>query len=131
MLDREVFKSPGKQGPSHALRHPGNTCGLCPAGAGAESRPRVRKVRLTGGEPLLRRDLDKLVAMLAGIDGIRDITLTTNGALLAGKPAALAAAGLRQVTVSLDSLAVGSRPFDEESPSGRHRLSYVVVCSTK
>jgi GTP 3',8-cyclase len=57
----------------------------------------VRKVRLTGGEPLRRRDLDKLVAMLAGIDGIRDIALTTNGALLAGKPATLAAAGLRQV----------------------------------
>lgn len=64
----------------------------------------VGKVRLTGGEPLLRRDLDKLVAMLAGIDGIRDIALTTNGALLAGKAAALAAAGLRRVTVSLDSL---------------------------
>jgi len=64
----------------------------------------VRKVRLTGGEPLLRRGLDKLVAMLAGIDGIRDIALTTNGALLPGKAAALAAAGLRRVTVSLDSL---------------------------
>lgn len=64
----------------------------------------VGKVRLTGGEPLLRRDLDKLVAMLAGLDGIRDIALTTNGALLAGKAAALAAAGLRRVTVSLDSL---------------------------
>src|SRR5215831_20070041 len=45
----------------------------------------VRKLRLTGGEPLLRRDLDKLVAMLAGISGIQDIALTTNGALLAGK----------------------------------------------
>jgi GTP 3',8-cyclase len=64
----------------------------------------VGKVRLTGGEPLLRRDLDKLVAMLAGIDGIGDIALTTNGALLAGKAAALAAAGLHRVTVSLDSL---------------------------
>jgi GTP 3',8-cyclase len=64
----------------------------------------ARKVRLTGGEPLLRRDLDHLVAMLAGVDGIRDIALTTNGALLAGKAAALAAAGLRRVTVSLDSL---------------------------
>jgi cyclic pyranopterin phosphate synthase len=64
----------------------------------------VRKLRLTGGEPLLRRDLDKLVAMLAGIDGIEDIALTTNGALLASKAAALAAAGLRRVTVSLDSL---------------------------
>jgi cyclic pyranopterin phosphate synthase len=64
----------------------------------------VRKLRLTGGEPLLRRDLDKLVAMLAGVGGIQDIALTTNGALLAGKATALAAAGLRRVTVSLDSL---------------------------
>jgi Molybdenum cofactor biosynthesis enzyme len=53
----------------------------------------VRKLRLTGGEPLLRRDLEKLVAMLAGIGGIGDIALTTNGALLAGKAQALAAAG--------------------------------------
>ncbi len=64
----------------------------------------VRKLRLTGGEPLLRRDLDQLVAMLAGIAGIGDIALTTNGALLASKATALAAAGLRRVTVSLDSL---------------------------
>jgi GTP 3',8-cyclase len=64
----------------------------------------VRKLRLTGGEPLLRRDLDKLVAMLAGIDGIKDIALTTNGALLGRNAAALATAGLRRVTVSLDSL---------------------------
>jgi GTP 3',8-cyclase len=64
----------------------------------------VRKLRLTGGEPLVRRDLERLVAMLAGIDGIDDIALTTNGALLAGKARTLAAAGLRRVTVSLDSL---------------------------
>ena len=64
----------------------------------------VRKLRLTGGEPLLRRDLERLVAMLARVDGIQDIALTTNGALLAGKAQALAAAGLRRVTVSLDSL---------------------------
>jgi cyclic pyranopterin phosphate synthase len=64
----------------------------------------VRKLRLTGGEPLLRRDFDKLVAMLAGIGGVEDIALTTNGALLAQKAPALAAAGLRRVTVSLDSL---------------------------
>jgi len=64
----------------------------------------VRKLRLTGGEPLLRRDLDKLVAMLAAVDGIQDIALTTNGALLADRAGALAAAGLRRVTVSLDSL---------------------------
>src|SRR5258707_9544798 len=64
----------------------------------------VRKLRLTGGEPLLRRDLDKLVAMLARVGGIQDIALTTNGALLAGKAETLAAAGLRRGTVSLDSL---------------------------
>ena len=64
----------------------------------------VRKLRLTGGEPLLRRDLERLVAMLAGIAGVGDIALTTNGALLARKARLLAAAGLRRVTVSLDSL---------------------------
>src|SRR5436190_19075121 len=64
----------------------------------------VRKLRLTGGEPLLRRDLEKLITMLARVGGIQDIALTTNGALLAGKAKALAAAGLRRVTVSLDSL---------------------------
>jgi GTP 3',8-cyclase len=64
----------------------------------------VSKLRLTGGEPLLRRDLERLVAMLAGLGGIEDIALTTNGALLAAKATALAAAGLRRVTVSLDSL---------------------------
>src|SRR5215469_5396376 len=58
----------------------------------------VRKLRLTGGEPLLRRDTDKLIAMLAGIGGIEDIAMTTNGALLAQKAEALAAAGLRRVT---------------------------------
>src|SRR5437773_9829360 len=63
----------------------------------------VRKLRLTGGEPLLRRDLERLVAMLAGIGGIQDIALTTNGALLAGQARALAAAGLGRVTVSPDS----------------------------
>ena len=64
----------------------------------------VRKLRLTGGEPLLRRDMEKLIAMLAGIGGIEDVAMTTNGALLARKAEALAAAGLRRVTVSLDSL---------------------------
>src|SRR5947209_661724 len=64
----------------------------------------VRKLRPTGGEPLLRRDVERLVAMLARVGGIQDIALTTNGALLAGQARALAAAGLRRVTVSLDSL---------------------------
>jgi cyclic pyranopterin phosphate synthase len=64
----------------------------------------VRKLRITGGEPLLRRDLERLVAALAGIDDELDVTLTTNGALLAQKAQALADAGLSRITVSLDSL---------------------------
>jgi len=64
----------------------------------------VRKIRLTGGEPLLRRDLPALVRMLAALPGVEDITLTTNGALLARNAGALAEAGLDRVSVSLDSL---------------------------
>jgi cyclic pyranopterin phosphate synthase len=64
----------------------------------------VRKVRLTGGEPLLRRDVECLVSMLARIDGIEEVAMTTNGLLLARKARALADAGLSRVTVSLDSL---------------------------
>src|SRR6516225_1709329 len=64
----------------------------------------VEKIRLTGGEPLVRRDLERLVAMLAEADTSLDLTLTTNGALLAAKAEVLRAAGLRRVTVSLDSL---------------------------
>ena len=64
----------------------------------------VRKVRLTGGEPLVRPNLEGLVAMLAAIDGIEDLTLTTNASLLGKKAEALAAAGLHRVTVSLDAL---------------------------
>ena len=63
----------------------------------------VEKVRLTGGEPTLRRDLDRLVGMLAGIPAL-DLTLTTNGSTLETLAPALAAAGLRRITVSLDSL---------------------------
>lgn len=64
----------------------------------------VRKLRLTGGEPLLRRDLPSLVTRLAAIDGLEDIAMTTNGALLSREAEALAAAGLKRVTVSLDSM---------------------------
>ena len=64
----------------------------------------VRKLRLTGGEPLVRRDLPALVALLAEIPGVEDLTLTTNGSLLARLAVPLAAAGLRRITVSLDSL---------------------------
>jgi len=65
----------------------------------------VEKVRLTGGEPLLRRDLERLVAQLAAIEGLDDIALTTNGSLLTREKArALKDAGLRRITISLDSL---------------------------
>ena len=64
----------------------------------------VNKLRLTGGEPLVRADMEKLVAMLAEIDLIGDLTLTTNGFLLAQKAQALKKAGLHRVTISLDSL---------------------------
>jgi cyclic pyranopterin phosphate synthase len=63
----------------------------------------VEKIRLTGGEPLVRRDLERLVEMLARIPDL-DLTLTTNGSLLAKKAIALKEAGLQRVTVSLDSL---------------------------
>ena len=81
----------------------------------------VSKVRLTGGEPLLRRDVEILVGMLAAIEGLADLTLTTNGSLLAAKAAALAEAGLRRVTVSLDSLddAVFARLNDVAFPVAR------------
>ena len=64
----------------------------------------VRKVRLTGGEPLLRSGLADLVGELSAIDGIEDLALTTNGVLLAQNAARLKANGLTRVTVSLDSL---------------------------
>ena len=65
----------------------------------------VEKIRLTGGEPLLRRNVEDLVAMLARVRGLRDLTLTTNGSLLTREKAhVLKEAGLQRVTVSLDSL---------------------------
>jgi cyclic pyranopterin phosphate synthase len=62
------------------------------------------KLRITGGEPLVRADVEDLVGLLSHVEGIHDIAMTTNGYLLAGKAQALAAAGLHRVTVSLDSL---------------------------
>ena len=67
-------------------------------GLGAE------KIRLTGGEPLVRKNLEELVAKLSMLPGLRDLCLTTNGALLTEKAAALKAAGLKRLNVSLDSL---------------------------
>jgi cyclic pyranopterin phosphate synthase len=64
----------------------------------------VERIRLTGGEPLVRRDLDQLVRLLAAKPAIRDLAMTTNGVLLAENAAALKDAGLQRVTVSLDTL---------------------------
>jgi cyclic pyranopterin phosphate synthase len=70
---------------------------------GIFTRLGVEKVRLTGGEPLVRRDLPSLVAQVAALPGVRDLTLTTNGVLLPGQAAALHEAGLHRVTISLDA----------------------------
>jgi len=64
----------------------------------------VRKVRITGGEPLLRKGVVDLIAMLSAVDGVGDLTLTTNASLLARKAHALAESGLDRVTVSLDAM---------------------------
>ncbi len=84
------------------------------------SKMGVEKIRLSGGEPLMRKDIEKLVEMLAGIPGIRLITMTTNGFLLAEKAGALKKAGMTGVTVSLHTLKpetfreiTGGGPFDE------------------
>src|SRR5207247_949301 len=65
----------------------------------------VEKIRITGGEPLVRRDIEQLVGMLSTqVPGLQDLTLTTNGSLLTRKAKALKDAGLKRITVSLDSL---------------------------
>lgn len=82
----------------------------------------VRRVRLTGGEPLLRRDLGHLVRMLAANPLIEDLALTTNGILLAGQAEALHRAGLHRVTVSLDTL----RPARFQEMARRDELAQVL-----
>ena len=64
----------------------------------------VKKVRITGGEPLLRKGIEDLIGLIANVDGVEDLTLTTNASLLARKSRALADAGLDRVTVSLDAM---------------------------
>ena len=64
----------------------------------------VRRIRITGGEPLVRRDLDRLLRDLSGIGGLEDLSLTTNGSFLAQSAPALERAGLRRINVSLDTL---------------------------
>ena len=72
--------------------------------AAAAVRLGVRKLRLTGGEPLVRRGAAELVAMLSAIPGVEDLAMTTNGTLLAPMAGALKKAGLRRVNISLDTL---------------------------
>ena len=67
-------------------------------------RVEIERIKLTGGEPLVRSGVDRLIGLLRAIPGVREVSLTTNGSLLARQVEALQAAGLRRVTVSLDSL---------------------------
>ena len=83
----------------------------------------VSKLRLTGGEPLLRKRLPELIARLVAIDGIQDLALTTNGSLLAKQANALHAAGLKRITVSLDTLDAG---IFARLSGGRGRLQDVL-----
>jgi cyclic pyranopterin phosphate synthase len=82
----------------------------------------VSKIRLTGGEPLLRRDLERLIGMLASVKEISEIALTTNGLLLAAKARSLADAGLQRVTVSLDALDDGVLAAIGDAPSSARRV---------
>jgi cyclic pyranopterin phosphate synthase len=83
----------------------------------------LKQIRLTGGEPLVRKDLHVLVALLKGIEGIEDIGLTTNGILLAEQAPALYAAGLRRINVSLDAL----DPQKFEKITRRHGFEKVIA----
>src|SRR3546814_6961653 len=84
----------------------------------------MRKLRLTGGEPLLRKRLPELVARLAAVDGIDDLAVTTNAALLAKQARALRDAGLRRITISLDAL---DRALFRQLSGGRGELSDVLA----
>ena len=86
------------------------------------TRVGVERVRLTGGEPLLRKDLPQLVGMLTRNESLREVALTTNGVLLADQAPALKRAGLSRVTVSLDTL----RPDRFQELARRDQLSNVL-----
>jgi len=83
----------------------------------------VRKIRLTGGEPLLRRNLPELIGLLKRIDGLEDLALTTNGSLLAAQAHALRQAGLDRITVSVDAL---DETLFRHMSGGRGSLSQVL-----
>ncbi|HEV3146641.1 MAG TPA: GTP 3',8-cyclase MoaA [Gemmataceae bacterium] len=90
----------------------------------------IDKIRLTGGEPLMRRELHRLVKMLAPIPGIRDIGLTTNGLLLAEHAQALHDAGLRRLNISLDTLDPG-RFFELARREGLDRVIDGILAAKK
>ena len=92
--------------------------------AAAATRLGVSKIRLTGGEPLLDRNIAGLVTRIAALDGLRDLALTTNGMLLESKATTLADAGLHRVTVSLDSL---DAAVFEHMSGGRGRVETVLA----
>jgi GTP 3',8-cyclase len=83
----------------------------------------IEKVRITGGEPLLRQDVEELIARLGRIDGIRDLAMTTNGFLFQKKAAALRAAGLQRVSFSCDSL----DPDNFKRITGRNGLTELLA----
>lgn len=83
----------------------------------------IEKIRITGGEPLLRQELERLVAKLAAIEGIRDLAMTTNGFHFARKAVALRAAGLQRISFSLDSL----DPANFRKITGRDGLGEVLA----
>lgn len=83
----------------------------------------VTKIRLTGGEPLLRKNLPQLIAQLKSIEGLHDLALTTNGSLLAAQAAALREAGLDRLTVSVDAIEPG---LFKQMSGGRGELAHVL-----
>ena len=83
----------------------------------------VRKIRITGGEPLVRKGIEELVSLLAALPGLEDLALTTNGVLLAERAGKLKAAGLKRVTVSLDTL----RPERFRQITGKDALDRVLA----
>ena len=91
--------------------------------AGVFAELGVSRLRLTGGEPLIRSDLPVLVELLAGVPGIEDLALTTNGILLPQSAGALVDAGMQRVTISLDTL----KPDRFRELAGRDELSAVLA----
>ena len=91
----------------------------------------VSKVRLTGGEPLLRRGLEDLVEMLVEIEGVEDLALTTNGLLLGTRAGALARAGLQRVTVSLDALEEDALRSMSDAPISPQRILEGIEAATE